>query len=172
MRETPEDLHHLQALLDRGIAQAGSFLRASFGMPDHSLSALQLARYLQGSHTVALATVTAGGEPRVAPISALFYRGHFHVPTVTTAVRAQHVLKRPAVSLTHYRGSELAIIAHGRASLVAPGAADFAVLEELQCESGNQSVLDWGEGVYMRIDADVLYTYARDPAVLSANEAL
>lgn len=34
MYETPEELEHLQALLDRSIERAGSFLRSSFIMPD------------------------------------------------------------------------------------------------------------------------------------------
>lgn len=82
MRETPEDLGELQSLLERSIEQAGPFLRSSFEMPEHSLNAQQLANHLQGLPTVAMATVTARGEPRVAPISAIFYRGRFHIPTV------------------------------------------------------------------------------------------
>jgi len=39
VRETPADLEALQALLDRSIAGAGPFLRSSFQMPEHSLSA-------------------------------------------------------------------------------------------------------------------------------------
>ncbi|MGO9885012.1 MAG: pyridoxamine 5'-phosphate oxidase family protein, partial [Solirubrobacteraceae bacterium] len=82
MRETAGDLERLQALLDDSIAVASPFLRSSFEMPEHSLSAQQLAVHLQGSLTVALATVTRRDEPRVAPINALFFRGSFHVPTV------------------------------------------------------------------------------------------
>ena len=73
MRETAEDLQRLQTLLDDSIDRAGPFPRRSFEMPEHSLSAGQLAGHLQGSFTLALATVTARGEPRVAPIGALFF---------------------------------------------------------------------------------------------------
>ena len=82
MRETPEDLRRLQTLLDRSIEGAGGFLRDSFGMPEHSLGAAELVRFLRGIRNVTLATVTRGGEPRVAPIGALFFRGRFHGPTV------------------------------------------------------------------------------------------
>lgn len=112
MRETPEDLEQLQQVLDRSIERAGDFLRSSFQMPARSLSAAQLVRYLSGIQVVALATVTAKGEPRVAPIGSLFYRGHFYIPTVATAARTRHVMKRPAVSLTHFVGNDLAIIVH------------------------------------------------------------
>src|SRR4051794_4490794 len=112
MHETPEDMQRLRALLERSIARAGAFLRRSFEMPEHSLSAEQLVSYLVGIQNVALATVTAKGEPRVAPIGALFYRGRFHIPTVATAARTRMIAARPAVSLTHYVGNDLAVITH------------------------------------------------------------
>jgi Pyridoxamine 5'-phosphate oxidase len=164
MKETPGDLEQLQALLDYSIEQAGSFLRSSFQMPHCSLSAGQLVHYLQGIQNVAFATVTADGEPRVAPIGSLFFRGHFYIPTVVTAVRTRHVMKRSAVSLTHFIGNDLAIIIHGHATVVLPDHPDFAALEELQRANAGLSVRDWGEGAYLRVDAQVIYTFARDPA--------
>ncbi len=164
MKETPGDLEQLQALLDRSIEQVGSFLRSSFQMPQCSLSAEQLVHYLQGIQNVAFATVTASGEPRVAPIGSLFFRGRFYIPTVVTAVRTRHVMKRSAVSLTHFVGNDLAIIVHGHATVVLSDHPDFAALEELQQASTGSSVRDWGEGAYLRVDAQVIYTFARDPA--------
>ena len=163
MREEPEDLQRLQALLDRSIEGAGAFLRDSFEMPGHSLSAPQLVHFLRGIHNVALATVTRKGEPRVAPIGALFFRGRFHVPTVATAARTRHLTQRPAASLTIYEDDDLAVIVHGRAEVLGPDHADFPTLEELFRESGGGSVLDWGEGVYVRIKAEKLYTFVRYP---------
>src|SRR5579863_9633629 len=125
MQETPSDMTELQALLGASIANAGAFLRSSFEMPEHSLSSGQLVAYLTGLRTVALATVTARGEPRVAPTGALFVRGRFAIPTVASAVRARHVAARPAVSLTLYDGNELAIIAHGQATILVEGEPDF-----------------------------------------------
>ncbi|MEA2394131.1 MAG: hypothetical protein QOJ82_2022, partial [Solirubrobacteraceae bacterium] len=118
MRETAADLQRLQALLDDSVARASPFLRSSFQMPERSLSAERLAAHLQGSLTVALATVTARGEPRVAPIAALFLRGSFHVPTVAESARARHVAQRPGVSLTYFEGTDLAVIAHGHAAIL------------------------------------------------------
>src|SRR5258706_12625059 len=42
MRETQEDIERLQVLLDTSIERAGAFLRRSFQMPEHSLTAQQL----------------------------------------------------------------------------------------------------------------------------------
>ncbi len=163
MKETKEDLERLRALLDRSIEGAGGFLRRSFRMPRHSLSAAQLVRRLRGLDNVAMATVTREGEPRVAPIGSLFFRGRFHVPTVASAARTRHLMFRPAVSLTYYEGNDLAIIAHGTALVVNPGHPDFGALEEVFRELGGGSVLDWGEGVYLRIEAQKLYTFAWYP---------
>lgn len=163
MKETHADLEELQRLLTGSMDRAGGFLRSSFGIPDHSLSAPQLTRYLHGVLTVALASVTAKGEPRVAPTGALFWRGRFCIPTTASAARTRHVAARPAVSLTHYSGNELAVIVHGRAYPVTPEHPDFDALEGLHREVGGGSALDWGEGVYLVVDADVMYTYARHP---------
>ncbi len=165
LRETPKDLAELQELLDASTGRAGEFLRRSFGMPERSLSAAQLANALQGCLTVAFATTTVKAEPRVAPTNALFYRGGFCVPTVTTSARARHARKRPAVSLTYYSGNDLAVVVHGRTQAIHPEHRDFAELVALQEENCGSSVLDWGEGVYLRVRADVLYTYARQPEI-------
>ena len=165
MRETPEDVTRLEGLLRQSIERAGPFLRSSFEMPEHSLSARQLIAYLQGVQTVALATVTAKGEPRIAPIGAIFYRGTFYIPTVAEAARTRHIARRPAVSLTLFAGDGLAIIVHGRAVIVRPDDPDFAPVEAIQRASRGTSVREWGDGVYLRIEADVCYTYARDVAL-------
>jgi len=162
MRETQEDIDRLQAVLDTSAERAGDFLRRSFEMPEHSLSAIELAQELQGVQTVALATVTAKSEPRVAPIGALFYRGDFYIPTVATAARAKHVMKRPAVSLTYFTKNDLAIIVHGSATILTPDHPDFETLEELLQAYSNVRTSNWGEGIYLRIHAETIYTYARD----------
>jgi pyridoxamine 5'-phosphate oxidase-like protein len=164
MRETPADLERLQTLLDRSVERAGPFLRSSFQMPEHSLSAAQLAAHLQGSLTVALGTVTAAGEPRVAPIAALFVRGSFYVPTVVEAARARHLAVRPGASLTYFEGIDLAVVAHGRAAFVEEHDPGFAELDATQVECGNESVREWsGHGVYLHLEPDRVFTFARHP---------
>ena len=73
------------------------------------------------------------------------------------------VTARPAVSLTHYVGNDLAIIAHGTATVIPAEHADFAALETMQRAASGSSVHDWGEGVYLRVEAETLVTYARYP---------
>jgi GNAT superfamily N-acetyltransferase len=163
MRETPQDIERLQALLDHSIERAGAFLRRSFQMPEHSLTAQQLIDYWQDVQTVALATVTTKGEPRIAPIGSLLYRGDIYIPTVATAARTRHVMKRPAVSLTLLRENEWAIIVHGYAAIISPDHSDFKTLENLLYASTHTKAGEWGEGVYLRIQAEAIYTYNRHP---------
>ncbi len=164
MRETAADLERLQALLERSSEGAGPFLRSSFQMPEHSLSAVQLAGHLQGSLTVALATTTARGEPRVAPISALFVHAAFCVPSIAQAARARHLAQRPAASLTYFEGNDLAVIAHGRVAIVDAADPAFDELDALQVAAGMESPRGWsGDGVYLRLEPAALFTFARDP---------
>jgi pyridoxine/pyridoxamine 5'-phosphate oxidase len=162
MRETPADLERLQALLDRSIDQASPFLRSSFQMPERSLSAAQLVERLDGALTVALATVTARGEPRVAPISAFLLRAAFFVPTVAESARARNLARRPAASVTYFEGTTLAVIAHGQVEIIDAQDERFAELDAIQVECGNQSVREWqGHGAYLHLTPATMFTYAR-----------
>ncbi len=165
MYESSEDMQNLQTLLDRSIEQAGAFLRASFEMPAHSLSARQLAHLWQGLQTVAFATATKKGDPLAAPIGALLLHGRFYIPTVASALRTRHVMQRSAISFTFYQGNDVAVIVHGEATVVRSADADFSALETFQREVSGSSVLDWGEGVFLHIVPRVIYTYVRFPDI-------
>lgn len=163
MYETPEEIQHLQTLLEGSIEWAGEFLRSSFEMPAHSLSARQMVHLWQGLQTVAFATATKKGDPLVAPIGALLFHGRFYIPTVASALRTRHVLQRPAVSFTFYQGNDVAVIVHGEAEVIRSNNADFGALEAFQREMSGSSVQEWGEGVFLHSMPRVIYTYARLP---------
>jgi pyridoxine/pyridoxamine 5'-phosphate oxidase len=164
MHETGANLERLQTLLDSSIERATSFLRASFEMPDKSLSAGQLVGHLTGSLTVALATVTARGEPRVAPIKAFLLRAHFYVPTVVESARARHLAARPGVSLTYFEGIELAVIVHGKAQIIDERDKRFEELDLVQTAHASQSPREWGgRAAYLQVTPGTIYTYASEP---------
>lgn len=163
MYETSEEIHHLSVLLEQSIEQAGAFLRSSFEMPAHSLSARQVVHLWQGLQTVAFATATKKGDPLVAPIGALLFHGCFYIPTVATALRTRHVLQRPAVSFAYYQGDDVAVIVHGEAMVIRSDDIDFPALEAFQRELSGSSVQEWGEGVFLHVVPRVIYTYARFP---------
>jgi hypothetical protein len=163
VHETPQDLDELDALLIASMEKAGPFLRSSFEMPEKSLNARQLCGYLDGIQTVAVATVTAKGEPRVAPIGAFLYRGRFHIPTTMEAARVRHVRRQPAISLTQFEGIDFAVIVHGSAIVLGDDHPDFATLETIQREQTGSSVREWGRGAFIRVAASTFYTFARYP---------
>jgi hypothetical protein len=164
MHETAHDLERLQRLLDESIEEASSFLRSSFQMPERSLSADELVARLEGRLTVALGTVTARGEPRVAPINAFFLRAEFYVPTVAESARARHLASRPAASLTYFEGTSLAVIAHGNVEIIPAEHPGFDELDETQVALGHQSPREWnGHAVYLHLEASRLYTYLAPP---------
>ena len=166
MYESATDLDNLQSLLDASIEQAGSFLRDAMEIDRRTLSARQIVNLLDGLRTVSLASVTARGEPRVAPITAMFVQGRYYIPTVKSAARSQHLRKRPATSLAEYDGNDHAIIIHGQAALIDSGHPDFTRIDEmftrLTTEIGPG---EWGGGgpVYVRVDPAVMYATALEP---------
>jgi uncharacterized pyridoxamine 5'-phosphate oxidase family protein len=157
------DLDRLQALLDQSVNQAGPHLRRTFELPEHSLSAAQLARYWGRERQFALATVTARGEPRVGPVQVLLQHGRLYVPTAVDAARVQHVTYRPAVSLTHWVSDVVAIIGHGRAVLVPPDSTEFDRLATAYPGQWWHDLRRAGHGAFLLIDLAALYTWARDP---------
>lgn len=159
MHETDADLAYVDDLGDRSFASAGSHL-LSIMKPEHRMTARQLSELLTGVQVLALSTVTAAGEPRVAPVDGLFFRGRFWFGSAHDSVRFRHLRKRPQVSAVLLRGEQFAVIVHGRAHEVdvsEPAAADFRAY----ClEVYGDSWLEWGApAAYARLDADRMYTY-------------
>ena len=157
----------LQELLDASIARAGEYLRRSFRMPQHSLNAAQLTNHLEGEPiTIALATVTSKGEPRVAPVGAIFHAGRFAVPILRTAARVKHVRRNPAVSLSLDEDNDFAVIVHGKARVVQDGDEFDALVARQRATGEGGTVLSWGpreEVAFLVVDPDVMFTFARYP---------
>ncbi len=114
MRETPEDIVRLQRLLDESYAKAGEHLRDII-TPERRLSAERICEELKGMTLLALATVSAKGEPVVGPVDGVLFKGLFIFGSAENSVRFQHIRTRPAVSATHFRGEELVVTVHGYA---------------------------------------------------------
>src|ERR1700732_3830810 len=109
MYETDEDLEALQLLLDQSYARAGSHLRGIWGT-DTRLSAEEVVAELAGVQVLDLATVTPRGEPRVAPVDGLFYRGRFWFGSAHSSARFRNIRANPAVSGAVTRGLETFLV--------------------------------------------------------------
>ncbi len=112
MHETDADLRTLQRVLDASYAVAGAHLRSIFDSTPR-VPAAELAALLPGMQVIDLATVTAKGEPRVAPVDGLFFRGMWHFGSAQNSIRARHLAARPAASAAHTRGEGLCVLTHG-----------------------------------------------------------
>jgi hypothetical protein len=119
----------LQTLIDRSAAGRGAHLRRHFGGADHALSGGQLRRYWGSAKQIALATATANGAPRVAPVDALLHDATLFVPTAGDAVRVSHVRARPDVGFTHWVSNYVAISGHGTARILIPADEEFATID-------------------------------------------
>jgi uncharacterized pyridoxamine 5'-phosphate oxidase family protein len=160
VHETARDLAELQDLLDRSHAGAGAHLRAIFS-DDRRIPAAELPALLSGVQVLALATVTARGEPRVAPVDGLFFRGRFHFGSSPDSARFRHIRARPAVSATHLRGEELAVVVHGRAVEIDPrGPGEEGFRAYLNETYPGWDDAGWAAGApYARIEPSAMFTF-------------
>lgn len=163
MHETAEDLERLQSLLDASAARASEHL-TSIVTPSRRLTAPQLCSVLTGMCTLALATVTAGGEPRVSGVDGHFLRGRWLFTTSGTAVKVRHLRARPACSVAHLRGDDLGVFVHGRATLMAADDAPAWVEEHLVAHYGLSPSTLGPEIVYAWVEPSWMVGYAFDPA--------
>lgn len=172
MYETREELDWMQALLDRSFGEAGGHL-VSIMTPDKRLNARQIARYLQGTKHIALATVSSRHEPRVSPVDGLFLHGRFHFGTGATALRTRHLRRNAAASLVHMVGEQIAIIVHGTATIVEPTDREAREIDKVWQEIYGFSALDpavWQsqdlspEIVFARVEPRTMLAYAPEPS--------
>ncbi|MFE4515834.1 pyridoxamine 5'-phosphate oxidase family protein [Kitasatospora sp. NPDC056783] len=170
MRETPDELHRLQALLDTSLSRSTAHLR-SIVNDERTLTAEQLTRVLTGMCTLALSTVTAKGEPRISGADGHFLHGMWHFGTARTAAKARHLAARPAASAAHMRGEELGVFTHGTVEVLNPHddepAADWPELLAYFQDFYGRDAFDWDNDiVYYRLRPHWMTVFAADPAAL------
>jgi uncharacterized pyridoxamine 5'-phosphate oxidase family protein len=163
--ETPQELDHLQALLDRSAAGAGPHLRGII-TGSHRLSADGVCERLRGMRVIVVATVTADGRPLAGPVDGYLLRGKLCFSSGRDSVRMRHLAARPAVSASYIEQDDLAVTVHGRAELfdvLGSDGADFrqAMLDHYLPLQG-PAFEDWlaeADPVGARITANRMFTY-------------
>lgn len=163
MFETEDELSWLQALIDASLAQSTEHLRSIVG-PDRTLTAEQLTGALTGMCVLSLATTTARGEPRISALDGHFLHGRWVFGTSRTAAKSRHLAARPAASVSHLRGEDLGVFAHGEAEELNPQDAephpDWAAVLAHLVEHYGESPLAWGDVVYYRLQPHWMTVYA------------
>ncbi|SDY41566.1 Pyridoxamine 5'-phosphate oxidase [Micromonospora pattaloongensis] len=171
MRETPEELFELQALLDASLSRSTAHLRSI--VAERTLSAVQLTSILTGMCTLALSTVTAKGEPRISGADGHFLHGTWHFGTARSAAKARHLATRPAASVAHMRGEDLGVFTHGTVEILNPedgeSASDWPDLLTYFKDFYGGDAFDWDNGVvFYRLHPHWMTVYAPDYAKLTA----
>jgi hypothetical protein len=172
--ETSAEISRLQELLDTSLNRSTSHLQAIVTPGERTLTAEQLVRVAAGMCTLALATVTRAGEPRISGVDGHLLHGQWVVGTDPSAAKARHLAARPAVSVSYMRGEELGVFTHGHARpLNAPGAPEDPwwpeTLAYLKGHYGPDAFV-WTDVIFYRIEPTWMVAYCPDPA--STLEAL
>jgi general stress protein 26 len=157
MLETADDLARLQALLDDSHARSTDHLRGIIH-GDRTLSAPQVAGLLTGMKVITVATVTAGGEPRISAVDGHFLHGTWTFSTSRTSAKARHLARRPGVSVAHVDGEALAVFSHGR--VVELAGEELAKTDRHWTSHYGSSPLSWGEVVMWRLEPSWMVGYA------------
>src|SRR4051812_215078 len=143
MLETPDDLARLQALLEVSHARSTEHLR-SIIHDERTLDAAQVAGLLTGMKVVSVATVTARGEPRISAMDGHFLHGSWTFSTSRTSAKARHLARRPAVSVAHVDGEQIAVFSHGR--VVELSGEELAAVDAHWTGHYGSSPPSWGGG--------------------------
>lgn len=160
MYETPAEVAALQSLLDASHGRATEHLRSIID-GERVLSADDLVALLTGMKVLSLATVTAGGEPRISAVDGHFLHGTWSFSTSGTAAKARHLRSRPSVSVAHVDNEDLAVFSHGRVEPMQEADPDFVPTLEHWTNHYGSSPLSWGdEIVFYRYQPHWMVGYA------------
>ncbi|MCE3553294.1 pyridoxamine 5'-phosphate oxidase family protein [Pseudonocardia sp. RS11V-5] len=167
MFETSDEISRLQELLDSSLNRSTGHLRAIIAPGERTLTAEQLVRVATGMCTLALATVTRGGEPRISGVDGHLLHGRWVVGTDPSAAKARHLRARPGVSVAYMRGEEVGVFTHGHAVPLNPqeGPEDPAWPETLEYLKGHYGAdaFVWTDVIFYRIEPTWMVAYAPDP---------
>jgi hypothetical protein len=119
---------------------------------------------------ISAATVTARGEPRISAMDGHFLHGTWTFSTSRTAAKARQLAARPAISIAHVDGEELAVFSHGRAVELAGDELQQVVVHW----TGHYGSwpLSWGDVVMYRLDPSWMVGYAFRRAQLLADRGI
>ncbi len=163
MLENPAEIAELQRLFDATLGKANAHM-LRIVTPERRLSARQVVAYLQGTRHVALATVTARGEPRVSPLDSLFIHGRFTLGTDAGAARAANLRANPACSAAHLDGDRIAVVVNGSVEWIGRGHPDHDEIQGIwRATYGLDPYSLSPEVVLFRIVPVSMWAYATHP---------
>jgi general stress protein 26 len=170
--ETAAETAALQELLDRSLSTSTEHLRSIINQ-DRVLTAADLVALLTGMKVLAVATVTAHGEPRISALDGHFLHASWSFSTSVTAAKARHLRDRPAVSVAHVDGEVMAVFSHGRAERMRESEPDWDETLGHWIAHYGSSPLEWGDEICMyRYRAHWMVGYAASRSDLLARRGI
>src|SRR3954447_23002293 len=162
MYETGDEMQALQQLLDASYARAGAHLKYIWG-EETRLGAEEVSAELKGVQVLDLAAVTRRGEPRVAPVDGLFFRGRFWFGSSPESTRFRNIRRNPAVSGAVTQGLEtFLVLVHGTAVEIDPRGPEAGGFADYARETYD---FDWDaahpEAPYARIEPKTMLAFKR-----------
>jgi hypothetical protein len=167
MYETSDELKRLQRLLDTSHAAASDHLRSIID-DNRTLRASELVGLLTGMHTVAAATVTRTGEPRVSALDGHFLHGMWTISTSASSPKGRHLRARPAISVARIDDEDLGVFTHGHVETLTEDHPAFEETIAHWTAHYGSSPLSWGDTVMMRVRPSWMVSYASDRSALLA----
>jgi hypothetical protein len=168
MKEDAAELAELQELLDRSLAGASEHL-TSIITPERAVPAADLVRRLTGMCTLALATVSAGGRPRVGGVDGHLLHARWVFTTSGSSVKATDMRSRPHVSAAYLEGDTFGLFTHGTAEFLPADHPDWPPIEEHLTMHYGASPSTWGPDiVYIRIQPTWMVGFG--PAAAAGSE--
>jgi len=168
MFESPDEIEHLQRLLDESFSVAGPHM-AEIITTERRLSAEDMCARLQGMRLLSVATTTSDGRPLVGPVDGYFLHGSFFFSAGRESVKMRHLAMRPHISALHLPSEKLSIAVHGTAELfdVHSSAGDElrqAMLDHYLPTAGPdfETWLDDTDSLGARVAAEKMFTFYMD----------
>ncbi len=162
MYETPSELDELDTLLTTSLHGSSAHLRSIVREGERTLDAAEMCRVLTGMRTLALASVTATGEPRISGADGHFMHARWVFTTAEDSVKVQHLRARPVVSVAHIVGDDLGIFCHGRVEELTPDHPYRAEVEDHLVAHYGSHPSTWTEQdiYYARVQPHWMVAYA------------
>ena len=158
--ETDAELDELQRLLDESHTRANIHLRAIIN-DERTLAAPEIAGLMTGMRTLSVATVTAGGEPRISGVDGHLMHARWVFTTAGVATKAVHLRARPGVSAAYIEGDDVGVYTHGQAEFLTSQHPDFDEIEEHLVRHYGSSPSSWDDDIaYIRIRPTWMIGYA------------
>lgn len=153
---TADDLRRLQRCLDDSYRRAGEHL-VGIHTDAARLDAATLVGLLPSMHVMVVATTSSDGRPFTGPVDAFLHHGRILFGTAAGALRARHLARRPATSVTYVEGEGLVVTMHGQARPADLTGRDADAGERLQAHYGGDWS-DWGRSSpYFLVEPDRLF---------------